>query len=74
MSVSPEFIRRLVAMYRVPNQAVAYRPESAAWSAPCPHCTAEADWWSGKTVHGLQYKMACPLCGEVEWLAHEAAR
>lgn len=71
--ISPDFVRRMIGVYRTPHQSSAYRPESAAWCAPCPHCHIDADWWSGKTTAGLEYRMACPLCGEVAWTASRVA-
>lgn len=67
MNITPEFVRAILSTYRVrPN---VHNPESAAWSADCPHCKSEADWWSGKTTSGLKYRMACRQCGEIEWVA-----
>lgn len=68
VSITPDFITRIITMYRTPTSSP-YKPETAAWVAPCPHCNHDADWWSGITTTGHQYKMACPQCGEIEWTA-----
>lgn len=67
MSISPEFVRQILGRWQ--TTPVVYSPETASWSANCPHCNADADWWSGMTTSGLKYKMACSQCGEVEWVA-----
>lgn len=65
--ITPEQVRRILGRWE--TTPVVYNPDTASWCAPCPHCNAEADWWSGMTTSGLQYRMHCTLCGPVEWVA-----
>lgn len=67
MSITPEFVRQILGRWQ--TTPVVYSPETASWSAACPHCNSDADWWSGMTTNGLKYRMHCAQCGPVEWVA-----
>jgi len=47
----------------------AYKADAATWTAACPTCGRDAEWWSGMTTSGLRYRLTCPSCGMSAWEA-----
>lgn len=65
-AVIPRFMTRFLTYWQYPA-TTEVRPATCSWVAACPHCKADADWFSSANTNTITYTMACPQCGEVTW-------
>ena len=65
-AVIPRFMTRFLEHWHDTTRSE-IKPATCSWVAACPHCKADADWFSSANTLTITYRMACHQCGEVEW-------